>query len=75
MRRRVWTDFCHDLKSLRPVAGRSCPVVPKRSSESTLAMMSSDSPMMKSSSGIACGEIDIERSTVSIKRLNYSHEN
>ena len=56
MRRRVWTDFCHVFMSLRPVAGRSCPVVPKRSSESTLAMMSRDSPMMKLSSGIDCGD-------------------
>ena len=40
--------------SLRPEAGRIWLVGPKRGSVSILAMMSSDSPMTKLSSGSSC---------------------
>ncbi len=45
------TDFCHALISFRPVAGKIRLVGPKRSSVSTLAIMSRDSLMMSFSSG------------------------
>jgi len=59
--------FLQTLRSLRAVAGRSCPVGPKRSSESTFSMMSSDSAMVRSSSGmLKIGAIFLPMSLVGI---------
>ncbi len=59
--------------SVRPVAGRIWPVVPNRSSESTFSMMSRDSPIMKSSSGMPCSRgkvISKDKEQISMRHLD-----